>query len=83
MNALEVARRFDESLRSLEAALIPVPRKPDRSREIPVTELRIGMTLAGKGGTKVRTIDPCTTRGKVHVNTTQCYDLCGYIEVAR
>lgn len=61
---------------------IPRPRRPRHVREIPVTELRTGMTLAGKNGTKVTSIEPCTQRGKVHVNGGKCYDLCGYIEVA-
>lgn len=50
---------------------------------IPVTELRVGMKLAGKHPVTVRTIDPCTQRGKVHVNRSLCYDLCGTVEVEK
>lgn len=49
-----------------------------------VTELRVGMTIVESTGKKtpVKTLSPCTQPRKVHVNTTQCYDYCGYVNVA-
>lgn len=50
---------------------------------IPVSELHIGDAIPfGKNKAKlVRTITPCTQRGKIHVNGGDCYDLCGTVDI--
>ena len=68
---------------------IPKPKPLDtkalharkKGGEIDVTELRIDMVIAEGSGVKVRTLDPCTARDKVHVNGTMCYDYCGKVNV--
>lgn len=51
--------------------------------EINVTELRRGMVIVENRRTiPVKSITGCTQRGKVHVNDTLCYDLCGKVTIA-
>lgn len=49
-----------------------------------VTDLRVGMTIVESSGkkTEVKTLSPCTQPRKVHVNEKDCYDWCGYVNVA-
>ncbi len=51
---------------------------------IQVTELRVGMTIVERTGskTKVETLSPCSQRRKVHVNEKDCYDFVGMVNVA-
>lgn len=50
-----------------------------RTASIPVTDLAYGDVIAPN--VVVKTIDPCTSRGKIHVNGKYCYELVGYAEI--
>ena len=55
-----------------------------KTREITVTGLTVGDVIVdGKAGILVKTITPCTQRGKIHVNTSLCYDNISTVEIIR
>ena len=55
-----------------------------KTREIQVTALTVGDTIAdGKSSIYVKTITPCTQYGKIHVNSSLCYDNISTIEIVR
>ena len=52
--------------------------------EISVTGLTVGDTIVdGKAGILVKSITPCTQHGKIHVNTSLCYDNISTVEIIR
>ena len=55
-----------------------------KTKEISVTGLTVGDVIAdGKSGILVKSITPCTQYGKIHVNTSLCYDNISTIEIIR
>ena len=55
-----------------------------KTKEISVTGLTVGDTIVdGKDGILVKSITPCTQYGKIHVNSSLCYDNVSTIEIVR
>ncbi len=54
-----------------------------RPKEIAVTDLRIGDTIAEGNGIKVTTVEFCkgSKKSKVHVNESMCYELTGLVSI--